>query len=681
MTYANIKKLGRPLRVLHIGNIANNAYKNALVLRRHGVEADVLCYDYYHIMGCPEWEDGEFKGEVDDFFPDWFATNLKGWSRPDWFVQGPATACLQLLRARRAKVRVTSWLLRRYLEARYWQLVEEDARAKSLKRGGKPLSYIAVQWLIQAMGLDDEPDHGDGERLKRHPLKAGMPAELEAATPELAAEACQATPLTATDPQLDVIVAQVAAEASKVSYTYRDIVAASLRLPYGMLFDAAIKQAILERRYNQPIVKLWLRRKGFNTPAQLEALRAQLSGKGSNLSNHAAIVRTYWRDINKSVLKERILFRLFDFAKPVVYRLSSGVRTKLGSLVPAAQWDERFEAFVARRDVLMATAQSFPKDEVTRLECYANTHPLRFFDVLKSYDVIQGYSTDGFIPWINGVDDFASYEHGTVRDIPWEPTLLGAVCKTVYQHSPLVFITNSDVLPSVDRLGIDRDRRFYIPHGFDDTKLTSWKAANPDLSRPRDYLHVFCPARQHWKTGSPTWRKGNDIMVRAIAEMQGKGHSIRATFVEWGAEVAETKALIEQLGISGICEWVRPKRKAELWKAYCEAHVVGDQFIMPAIGAVTYEVMALGRRVITRIDAEQLRDFFGEEPPLLAAETVADVVAALEKVADDPEDRAGIGKRCSDWIEKYHSTDRIADMHLNAYDELIGKKLLAEQSI
>lgn len=44
------------MRVLHVGNIAKNAYHNAEFLRRRGVEADVLCYDYPPIMGQPEWK-------------------------------------------------------------------------------------------------------------------------------------------------------------------------------------------------------------------------------------------------------------------------------------------------------------------------------------------------------------------------------------------------------------------------------------------------------------------------------------------------------------------------------------------------------------------------------------------------------------------------------------------------
>ena len=48
-------------RVLHIGNIANNAYLNASILNAAGVDCDVLCYDYYHVMACPEWESAVFE--------------------------------------------------------------------------------------------------------------------------------------------------------------------------------------------------------------------------------------------------------------------------------------------------------------------------------------------------------------------------------------------------------------------------------------------------------------------------------------------------------------------------------------------------------------------------------------------------------------------------------------------
>lgn len=92
------KKHARSPRILHIGNIANNAYLNGKLLREYGIEVDVLCYDYYHIMGCPEWEEVYVKEDYkNDFFPIFHQKDLKGYVQPDWFIQGPLSLCFLYL--------------------------------------------------------------------------------------------------------------------------------------------------------------------------------------------------------------------------------------------------------------------------------------------------------------------------------------------------------------------------------------------------------------------------------------------------------------------------------------------------------------------------------------------------------------------------------------------------------
>src|SRR3954464_4995623 len=92
------REKGRRLRVLHIGNIANNAYNNAKIQRQRGIEADVSSHDYFHVMACPEWEDAEFDGDVvDGLFPDWWNVDTNGFRRPAWFAQGNARTCQRYL--------------------------------------------------------------------------------------------------------------------------------------------------------------------------------------------------------------------------------------------------------------------------------------------------------------------------------------------------------------------------------------------------------------------------------------------------------------------------------------------------------------------------------------------------------------------------------------------------------
>jgi glycosyltransferase involved in cell wall biosynthesis len=93
---------GRAPTVLHIGNIANAAYLNARMLNEAGIASDVLCYEYYHIMGCPEWESAIFdpNGVAPDR-PLWSKIDLHGFERPSWFAQGSLDTCIDYLIARR----------------------------------------------------------------------------------------------------------------------------------------------------------------------------------------------------------------------------------------------------------------------------------------------------------------------------------------------------------------------------------------------------------------------------------------------------------------------------------------------------------------------------------------------------------------------------------------------------
>jgi glycosyltransferase involved in cell wall biosynthesis len=93
-------KRGRPLRVLHLGNIANNAFNNARIQRQYGIDAYVIAYENYHIMASPEWEEATFNGDLGDpFFPDWSKVDLAGYERPHWFASGPLRLCCKVIEA------------------------------------------------------------------------------------------------------------------------------------------------------------------------------------------------------------------------------------------------------------------------------------------------------------------------------------------------------------------------------------------------------------------------------------------------------------------------------------------------------------------------------------------------------------------------------------------------------
>lgn len=144
---------GRKPSVLMIGNIANNAYNNAKILNQAGLDCDVICYDYYHVMGCPEWEDADLsRSPKNDFRPDWVGVGMGGYERPHWFAQGPVLDCIDYLVARRTNADDTEqkWrmLLVRALVSRPRSINEVLARFHfSFKAWTRPLRIKLQVWI------------------------------------------------------------------------------------------------------------------------------------------------------------------------------------------------------------------------------------------------------------------------------------------------------------------------------------------------------------------------------------------------------------------------------------------------------------------------------------------------------------------------------------------------------
>lgn len=79
-------ELKRPLRVAHVGNVANNAYLMARKEREYGIDARCISPNYTHVMGFPEWEELEFTHTSEDHFKPLTIEFEK--IRPNWFYSG-----------------------------------------------------------------------------------------------------------------------------------------------------------------------------------------------------------------------------------------------------------------------------------------------------------------------------------------------------------------------------------------------------------------------------------------------------------------------------------------------------------------------------------------------------------------------------------------------------------------
>lgn len=132
---------GRSPRILHIGNIANNAFRNAEILNRLGLRSDVLCYGYYHVMGCPEWEHGAFDASGINFDrPDWSTVELAGYARPRWFAQGTLETAIAYLIARNEDSSEQDAL---------WEVLKREQTTRGFLNGGARYPTLSLEEVRQ----------------------------------------------------------------------------------------------------------------------------------------------------------------------------------------------------------------------------------------------------------------------------------------------------------------------------------------------------------------------------------------------------------------------------------------------------------------------------------------------------------------------------------------------------
>ena len=231
------------------------------------------------------------------------------------------------------------------------------------------------------------------------------------------------------------------------------------------------------------------------------------------------------------------------------------------------------------------------------------------------------------------------------------------------------------------RLGFVSIGWLCLPHAFDSDKLIQFaREAHVEQARESGTTLFFTPTRQHWVDPDPGWAKGNERVFEALRLVRAAGRCCVLHAVAWGIDLESSKARVADLGIEDMVVWLPTMRKRSLWAQYLRADAVIDQFVVPAIGGVTFEAMMLGRRVISAIDEKQAEIFFGKMPPLFNCRTADEIAAAMLRVIDDPFDKTGAGRANQQWMQAYHSAQRIVELQVQAYRDFLCEKSRALQA-
>lgn len=497
-----IRTHGRKPAVLMIGNIANNAYNNAKILNEAGLDCDVICYDYYHVMGCPEWEDADLsRSPKNDFRPDWVGLGMGGYERPHWFAQGPVLDCIDYLVARRTNAddieKKWRMLLTRALVSRPLNLAEVLARLRfSFKAWSRPLRIKLQAWINEHAPV---------------------------------------------------------------------------------LYSQLVKLKKLKRRR-------------INSPIAHFAPSVSIGDRANEL------------------------VRMF-----------------------AAEFPHR-------------------NDKLTTSDIDPYSHHFNEWKMLLNlYDIVIGFSTDPFIPLLCGKRYFA-IEHGTLRDIPFAPDGQGRRTALAYRFAEHCFVTNFDCAGNAEQLALGRYT--LINHPYDEDHGLSVKGADELRSRllralDCDFL-FFHPTRQDWVEGTGYADKRNDVFLHAFGALRRRGLRVGLVICSWGANVANSRQLLEELGCSAHVRWTSPLAITPFERMCKACDAVVDQFKLGAFGGVVFKAMAVGTPIVTFLNEVLVSDQYPVLPPVINCQTVADIESAMVLIIQDPTRLTRIGKQSRDWIYRHH---------------------------
>jgi glycosyltransferase involved in cell wall biosynthesis len=303
--------------------------------------------------------------------------------------------------------------------------------------------------------------------------------------------------------------------------------------------------------------------------------------------------------------------------------------------------------------------------------------------LLQLYPLVQAYSLDPIYPMLNDPSQpLICFEHGTMREFPFEESARGRLYSLALAMAERVFITNADCNRSAERL---RLRNYtFVPHPVDEELYRPADSPLGErLRREHDAEFVFvAPARHHWKHCPPglenSWFKRNDILIRALGRFFATRPSVQAVvvFFEWGEEVQLSKALIDDCGFTSRVRWEPIASKPVMREYYNAADIVFDQFNdgIGTFGTVVPESLASGKPVILNYKEDLHHWCFPDLPPALNAASEAAIVDHVVRLLDDEAYRRALGARGREWFVKYHSSKVVARTMIDVYLDIAERR-------
>lgn len=267
---------------------------------------------------------------------------------------------------------------------------------------------------------------------------------------------------------------------------------------------------------------------------------------------------------------------------------------------------------------------------------------------------------------------------GSDAQVAGKNPLFRSMARFVFRQADLLTANSEALRDSVVSLGADPAKFDMIIYGTDPAALrpdaTGVEALRAELGIPRGALVLLCVGRMVYK-------KGFDVLVRALAEPVLAQRSVVAVMVGQGDQWAEWQALAVSLGVAERVRWVGNVPKDRIGVYYNLA----DILVMPAVSrpadglnVCVLDAMSCAKPVVGSNVAGNPLAVVDEVTGLLVQEQdPAALAASLARLADDPATRQRMGAAGRARIEQElgwpHLARRYTDHFARLKEKAVGR--------
>lgn len=247
----------------------------------------------------------------------------------------------------------------------------------------------------------------------------------------------------------------------------------------------------------------------------------------------------------------------------------------------------------------------------------------RLLPLVRDYDLLHFHYSSGlpfgldFPLWRMLNKKVVMHHHGTDIRYKGEPWLRSRLAQRIFVSTP-------------DLLEWSRNA-IWIPNPLD-LEMYPYVGVNKSRANGIDPIKIL-------HAPSKRWLKGTEHVLSAIKRLKNEGYNIELILVE-----------------------NMPHKEAVEY--YKHADIVVDQLLIGWYGMLAQECMALGKPVCVYL-REDLLGYIPSHPMLNT--TCDNIVENLRQLIEDPTLRSDLGEKGRRFVEKIHSSDKIAGKLMDLY--------------